>query len=71
VIVAHGGSIGFSLAYLRGDGTDAWPSVPLGNAAFCEVRLGRDGTGHEVVYVNAQEHLVELDIALLPSGEHV
>jgi broad specificity phosphatase PhoE len=70
-IVAHGGSIGFALAYLRGDDTATWPSVPLGNAAFCEVRLGRDGAGHEVVCVDAREHLVELDVALPTVTDHV
>jgi broad specificity phosphatase PhoE len=70
-IVAHGGSIGAALAYLCGDDTSAWPSVPLGNAAFCEVRLGRDGAGHEVICVDAREHLVELDVALPASDEHV
>jgi broad specificity phosphatase PhoE len=71
VIVAHGGSIGFALACLRGDESGAWPSVPLGNAAFCEVRLGRDSAGHEVICVNAGEHLEELDVTLPASDEHV
>jgi broad specificity phosphatase PhoE len=71
VIVAHGGSIGCALAHLRGDEVGPWPSVSLGNAAFCEVRVGRDGAAHEVVCVDARDHLLALDVAPTPDTEHV
>jgi probable phosphoglycerate mutase len=71
IVVAHGGSLGFALAHLRGDEPGPWPWFRLGNAAFCEVRIGADGRGHEIVCVDAREHLAELEAVIPATDEHV
>lgn len=55
IVAAHGGTIRFALAYLRGDEPGPWPTEPLTNGSLCEVLIGPDGG--EVLSVNACDHL--------------
>ncbi len=57
IIVAHGGTIRFALAFLRGDGSTAWPDEPVGNCSLSEVLIA--AAGRRVLAVNACEHLDE------------
>ena len=57
IIVAHGGTIRFALAYLRGDEPGAWPEMPIGNCSLSEVAIGP--AGRRVLMIDARDHLGE------------
>ncbi len=57
IVVAHGGTIRFALAHLRGDESTAWPVEPVGNCSLSEALI--DAAGRRVLSTNACEHLGE------------
>lgn len=58
ILAAHGGTIRYALAYLRGDSPGPWPTDPIANCSLTEVQLdGAAGAGHRVLLTNGRAHL--------------
>jgi broad specificity phosphatase PhoE len=56
VIASHGGTIRFTLAYLRGE-TAGWPGDHIDNCSISEALIAPDG--HQLVEINCITHLHE------------
>lgn len=55
LIAAHGGTIGFALAYLLDLSTDHWPPHTVGNCSITQVQLDR--SGHHLLAFDQRDHL--------------